>query len=132
ASAMALFRLRRATTTSQVSSLLELSQAAFPATYVGALVLLVAGIWAGIDRQLFTNGFNWLWASVIALVIVVLVMFTMISRHFYKVRELLKADPSANEAAVLEIVHGQQPLYGAIIGLVGLALIIYLMMAKPF
>ncbi|MEO7117336.1 MAG: hypothetical protein ABIZ34_00020 [Candidatus Limnocylindrales bacterium] len=44
---------------------------------------------------------------------------------------MLKADPQGNESAVLAIVHGAQPVYGATIGLVGLALIIYLMMAKP-
>lgn len=132
ASAMVLFRLRRTTSATQVRDLLELSKSAFPATYIGALLLLIGGIWAGIEGGLWTVGFNWLWAAVIVLIVVIVAMFMLISRHFYKWRELLIADSPADEAALMAEVHGPQPIYGAIVGLVGITIILYLMMAKPF
>ncbi|HEX2755417.1 MAG TPA: hypothetical protein VHM48_08140 [Candidatus Limnocylindrales bacterium] len=65
----------------RISALLDLSGASLNGVYVGLLLLLVGGIWAGIDRGWFR--FGWIWAAIVVLVAIVLAMYA-IATPFYK------------------------------------------------
>ncbi len=131
ASAAVVFRLRRERDPEHVRPLLELSASGNYAAYGGLLILLVSGIWAGIDGGHFTSGRIWLWASVGILVIVLIAMFTLASRHYYGWRDTLKTVP-VDQALLERQMATSQPLSAAVIGLTGLVAIIWLMVAKPF
>ena len=70
ASAAVVFRLRREDDPVRIRALLHLSQlSTMPAGIIG-LVLILAGVWAGIDLGEWTSGRLWLWTSLLVLVLV--------------------------------------------------------------
>jgi hypothetical protein len=132
ASAAVVFRIRRETDVARIQALLDLSKSMLGAFYVGVLLMLVTGIWAGIDGGWFSRGALWLWTAIGLLVVVAVAMYLLISRHFYGWRELLATEPAPDIGTIRTRVATQQPLVGAAIGLAGLVIIVWLMEAKPF
>ena len=64
------FRLRGQTDRARLASLLDLSQVATYAMYVGLLTLFLSGVADGIIGGWFTSGRLWIWAAVVLLVVV--------------------------------------------------------------
>jgi hypothetical protein len=131
-SAAVVFRVRNERDPDRVRLLLDLSQRSTIPADISVLVLLVAGIWAGIDRQWFTSGTLWIWAAVIVIVIVFIAMFVLISRHYYPLRQRLQVDPPVTPEELDAALSTPQPTWGAAIGMIGLVVLIWLMMFKPF
>src|SRR4029077_10784778 len=89
-SATTIFMLRRERDPDRVRLLLRASELSVrPATLFG-IVFIVFGIWAGINASWFTNGQRWLWTSIALLVLVIVAMYALISRHTYAWRDALK------------------------------------------
>jgi hypothetical protein len=132
ASAAVVFRLRGERDPDRVRLLLDLSRRATMPADVSILLLLIAGIWAGIDRQWFTSGTLWIWASLIVLVIVFVAMFALISRHYYPLRQRFDQGPPITPQELDVALSTPQPLWGAAVGLIGLVVVIWLMVLKPF
>jgi hypothetical protein len=142
----AAFRFKSVSTVEQAKGVLELSRKGLLVAYVGLLVTIVAGILAGIAGQWFTSGRWWIWAAIVVLVIVTIVMTNMAAEPMAGIRWQLGATPTRNPKQLekklgpagqgterlAELQSGWKPIPIAIVGLVGLAFLLWLLSAKPF
>ena len=139
ASAWMAMLLRRERDRAKISALLELSTASIGGTYVGLLLLMIGGIWAGIYANHFGRG--WIWAAVAVLVVVIVVMYAVATPYFVRLRAAAgmatrgsAPDPglrvSDDELAALAARAPVAVLLG--VGLGGLLMILWLMVLKPF
>jgi hypothetical protein len=141
ASAMAAVRLRTERQPDRVSALLDLSSGSLTVTYIGLLVLLVAGIWAG-----FAGGWwgrLWIWAALVLLVLIAVAMYPLGSQYYAKVRHAVgmrtfqdkkdAPDPVPSSPAELDaLLTSNRPALLTAVGGLGLLIIVWLMVVKPF
>ena len=99
---------------------------------LAGIALILLGIWAGIEGHWWNNGQMWLWTAVIVLVLVIVAMMVLISRHTSPLREALAKEPAPSAEELERMLSTPQPMIGSVIGIVGLVVIIWLMMLKPF
>lgn len=144
ASAMVAFKLRVERDRTRIQALLELSNAYLNWLYLALLVLLLAGILSGIAGGYWTDGRYWLWASVGLLVGIMIAMYVMAVPHFDALRHALGLStyndtrknlappPPATDADLARLLESPRPIQAAAIGIGGIAIIVALMMLKPF
>jgi hypothetical protein len=141
ASAFAAFRIRSEREPSRVAALLDLSGTSLGLMYVSLLVLLAAGIAAGFIGNFW--GSAWIWAAIGVLVLITGAMYPLGSQHYANVRRAvgIKAyndpkdapPPAPLAAAELEpLLASSRPVLLAAVGGIGLILILWLMVVKPF
>ena len=134
-------QIRRERDPERIRTLLELSSRSLGLVYGALLVLLVAGIVAGIMGNHFGRG--WIWAAIVVLVAIAVLMYVLGSRYYGRVREAVgirsymtpkdAPDPtpvSAGELAAL--VDSRRPDVIGLVGIGGLLVLLWLMMFKPF
>src|SRR5436853_7693850 len=68
------FQLRREHEPARIRAMLDLSRATVPGAYISLIVLLVAGIIAGIMGNWFTRG--WIWTALVLLVVLMGLMYS--------------------------------------------------------
>ena len=138
-SAFAAFAIRAAKDDSvKVRTLVEVSGYSLGVMYIGLLMLLVGGIWAGIYGGHFGRG--WIWAAIVVLVVVIGAMYAMASRYYGQVRNavglpsMVDKEPtgSASPEDLAALLTNRQPEILVTIGGVGLLVILWLMVVKPF
>ena len=141
ASAFAAIQIRSEREPARVAALLDLSGMSLGLMYVSLLILLIGGITAG-----FMGGFwgsLWIWVAIGVLVLVIGAMYPMGSMHYAKVRRAvgLKAYNDPKDAPPAEPLSGPEleallasnrPFALAAVGGIGLIVIIWLMVMKPF
>lgn len=141
ASAMASLRLRAEREPERVRALLDLSSGSLTIAYIGLFLLLVAGVVAG-----FAGGWwgrLWIWTSLVLLVLIAVAMYPLGSQYYAKVRHAVgmrtyqdkKDDPEPMPGSPAELdalLTGSRPGLLAAIGGIGLLVILWLMMFKPF
>ncbi|MEO8612390.1 MAG: hypothetical protein ABI690_31130 [Chloroflexota bacterium] len=135
--AMAL-RLRRETNLERLCTLLGLSEVAVPVMYFSLLVLLLAGIGAGIMGNWFVQG--WIWAALVLLIVLGLWMGYYAQKHYSPIRQALGityrgrpgANPPASESEVAALVQATNPGMLTGVSFVVIAIILWLMIFKPF
>ena len=141
ASVVVLFRIRRETDPLRIGAQLDVSLSSLGLAFGGLLVLLVSGIVAG-----FTGGFwgrAWIWVSLGLLVVMAVHMglratgYTDAIRHAIGTRGMhdrkdAAIPPAASPAELAALLASPRPLEIALVGGIGLALIVYLMHAQPF
>lgn len=143
ASAAVAFKVRGEREVARVRALLDLSRGAAAVSNASLLVLLAAGIAAGFIGSWWGSG--WIWAALGLLVLISVAMLGVGSPPLQRVRQLVgevgprgpKGDPETSSAiptdqqlaVALSAVH---PWLMTVIGGVGLALILWLMLFKPF
>jgi hypothetical protein len=139
ASGLAAFRIRATRDPGQIRTLLDLSSMALGLTYVGLLLLLIGGIAAGIAGDHFSRG--WIWAAVALLVVIIVAMYAMATPFYGQLREAAgvrakdpKVDPNpvVNQADIDALAGSNRPLVLLVIGGIGILLILWLMVLKPF
>lgn len=143
ASAAVAFKVRGEREIARVRALLDLSKGAGAVGNVFLLVLLAAGIAAGFMGGWWGHG--WIWAALGLLVFISFAMGGVGSRPLVRVRQLLgetgprgpKGDPKMSPAVPTDqqlavALAAINPWLQTAIGGGGLALILWLMMAKPF
>lgn len=140
ASANIAFKLRRETSRERIAALLDLSTAYFGGMYVALLVMLLTGIALGFVGNWWGQG--WIWLALALLLAKLFAMFTMAARSFTQLRQAAglpyfdgKPHPAAQPAGPEEIAARAtaiNPIPIAVVGFGGLALIVWLMMFKPF
>lgn len=132
-------RLRSVQSREQVASLLELSGMALGGLYVGLLLLLIGGIWAGFAGDHW--GSLWIWVSIGILVVVITAMYMIATPFYGRMRAAagVLTDPKQlaryGEIAPDELARmgvSSRPIWLAAIGGVGLLAILWLMVVKPF
>jgi len=134
-------QIRRERDAVRITTLLELSGRSLGLVYGSLLTLLIAGIAAGIMGGHFARG--WIWASVAVLVAIMVLMYVLASRYYGRVREAVgirsyqtpkdAPDPtpvSAEELAAL--VDSRRADYIGLVGVIGLLILLWLMLFKPF
>jgi hypothetical protein len=157
ASAAVIFRLRSVRDLAQVRLLLDLSRRANGVANACLMLLLVAGIVAG-----FMGGWwgqNWIWTALGVLVLISVAMFAIGSGPLMRVRLLVNPEVAARmnrrgspaqqsvadvavegvavegvavEEEVAKLLAATRPVLVTVIGGGGLAIILWLMMFKPF
>jgi len=135
------FQLRREADRERMKTLLDVSATSLNLAGIGLLVLLVAGILAGIVLESF--GQAWIWISLVLFIAVGGAMTPIGAIHFNKIRLALgqrqrnmKADEpdpvpvSDKELALL--VQTRRPEWLVLIGVGGFLVILYFMVFRPF
>ena len=141
ASAWAVIAIRRETDAARIRALADLSSASLTAAYVGLLLLLVGGIWAGISGDWFR--FGWIWAALGAFLAVAIAMYAIATPYFKRLRIALgqrvmgtpkdAPDPvAAGDAEIVAIAASAPANLLVAVGLGGLLVILWLMVVKPF
>ena len=132
-------RLRGVQSREQAAALLELSGMALGGLYVGLLLLLIGGIWAGFAGDHW--GSLWIWVALGILVVIIVAMYAIATPFYTRMRAAtgVLTDPKQlakfGEIAPDELVRmgaSTRPIWLAIIGGVGLLAILWLMVVKPF
>jgi hypothetical protein len=134
------FRLRGERDRARQSSLLELSGTSVGLMYIGLALLLVAGIVAGFMGDYW--GRAWIWAALATLIVVIAVMYIVATPFYGRMRaaagvpgaELIAArlEPPPTPADLDALATSNRPLLLAAVGGIGLVVIVWLMVAKPF
>lgn len=141
ASAIMAFRLRREREVARIRAILDLSNAALPVAYMSLMVLILAGIAAGIMGGWFSKG--WIWTAIVLLVALWIGMFMYSSRFYAPIRKAVglpyrdrkgdhPAEPPASEAEITALVSAANPLVLMVPSFTLIAVILWLMMFKPF
>jgi hypothetical protein len=137
-SAVVSFRVRGERERPRIAALLDVSQASQAMMYVGLLVLLAGGIAAGVAGQWF--GQLWLWAAIATLVVVLIAMYSIASPYYGGLRAGLgqqayqrkgETPKTVSDAELAALLDSRRPEVLAAIGIVGLAIILWLMVFKP-
>jgi hypothetical protein len=134
-------QIRRERDPTRIRALLEVSSRSLGLVYGSLVTLLVAGIVAGIMGGHFARG--WIWAAIAVLVAIIVLMYALASRYYGRVREAVgirsyqtpkdAPDPtpvSSDELAAL--VDSRRPDVIGLVGVIGLLVLLWLMMFKPF
>jgi hypothetical protein len=134
-------QIRKERDPERIKVLLEMSSRSLGMMYGSLLVLLIAGIIAGIMGNYF--GQLWIWAAIVVLVAIIVLMYALASSYYGKVREAVgmrsmrtpkdAPDPtpvSPDELAAL--VDTRRADYIGLVGVIGLLILVWLMFFKPF
>ena len=107
--------------------------------YPSLAILLIAGILAGLAGRWFSQG--WIWVALALLIVITVAMFAIATPYYNRLRRLAglpgrdrrRAVPArASEAEIATALQSRRPEVLALIGTVGLILLIWLMVLKPF
>ena len=137
-SAMVAFRIRAERDPQRIAALLDLSGTAIGVTYGALLVLLIAGITAGIMGSWFSR--LWTWAAIGVLVLVMVGMYAVATRYYLSLRLALGQQPRGNQPApapvpteqLIAMLDTRVPEALVAMGGIGLLVLVWLMIAKPF
>jgi hypothetical protein len=144
ASAAVAFKLRGERDRGRIGALIDLSSAYLNAFYVSLAVVLFAGILAGIAGGYWTSGQLWIWVALIIFIAIVVGMYLLATpyyeqvRHgigmasFNDIRKGLEPPPSLGDDELAVVLVSRRPLWVAAIGLIGIVVLVYLMVLKPF
>jgi hypothetical protein len=108
------------------------------------MLVLLSGILAGIAGAWWTSGRLWIWASVVILVLLATLMPMFATTWFDALRSAvgiqtyqqkrkgLALGPQATDAELAVLLDSSRPALIATIGIVGLVILGWLMVMKPF
>ncbi len=117
----------------RVAQLLELSASSIGFMWNSIGLLVLGGIAAGFTGHFWGQG--WIWAAIVVLVVVMAAMYAMGTTWAARLRTISGAMAGGTEAVSQqqfeEILHSRRPYTIAVIGFVGLLLILWLMIFKP-
>ena len=141
ASATMAFRLRQEKSLERMRALLDLSSALFGVAYVAIGILFVAGIAGGFVGHYWSRG--WIWLSLGILLAILAYMSLLGSTYYHRVRKAVglpydakwKPQPAVEPASggdVAALLAQGRPVLLALVGGMGLAVVVGLMVFKPF
>ena len=122
-------------------SLLDLSRTSLGAAGIGFVLWFVGGVVAGFSGNWWTSGKYWIWVSLGIAIVITGLMTPMGRFYFNRVRTALGVDPKTGQLDPTVQVDGTtleaaissgQPTFLAARGIIGLVVLLYLMVAKPF
>jgi cytochrome c biogenesis protein CcdA len=134
-------QIRKERDPERIKVLLEMSSRSLGMVYGALLVLLIAGIVAGIMGNYF--GQLWIWAAIVVLVAIIVLMYALASSYYGKVREAVglrsmrtpkdAPDPTpVSPEALAALVDTRRADYIGLVGVIGLLILVWLMFFKPF
>jgi hypothetical protein len=132
-SVFVLYRIRQTTDRQKILDLLTFSGETVIPMYISLIVLVVAGVVAGIGGSWFH--FWWIWAAIGVLILTTALMTVTARPYFQRVKAACAVRPSgvprASDEELAELVGGQTANLITAIGTAGLLVILYLMIYKP-
>jgi Predicted integral membrane protein (DUF2269). len=133
------FRLRGERDHSRIAAMLDVSSWSTALMYLGLLLIIITGVVLG-----FLGGFWgtwWLWVSIGLLVLVLGAMYGVAAPYYLRLRAATgatlrgasrdKAAALPTEGIVESLAASSRPMVLTVIGGVGLAVILWLMIAQP-
>jgi cytochrome bd-type quinol oxidase subunit 2 len=140
ASAWVVVALRRERDPARIRALADLSSTSLTTAYVGLLLLLVGGIWAGIYNDWFKMG--WIWVALVVFIVIAVLMYMIATPYFKRLRIALgqrvmgmpkdAPEPVAAADADIAAIAATAPASLLVaVGLGGLLIILWLMVVKP-
>ena len=138
-SLFASLQLRGTRTREEVAALLNLSQLSIGGLYLGLLLLLIGGVWAGFAGDHWGSG--WIWAALGTLVVVIVAMYAMATPFYGRMRvasgvttdlKMVERFGEFTSEELAAMAASSRPLILAAIGGIGLLVILWLMVVKPF
>jgi hypothetical protein len=127
------FRVRAERNREVVAALLNLSQRATGAMYIGLLALIVGGLGAAWNAGLLTA--PWVIASYVVLIATLLAMFAMGAGYYYTLRDGVEGTEKTprldDEALVRTLSTSRRPEALGVIGMGALFILVWLMVLKP-
>ena len=121
------FMLRSAPSDAVRAVLLRLSIQSAAVYYPGLLLVLVTGVWMGFEGHWWRSG--WIWTAIGVLVAVFVVMGAL-SVPYHKARDAANAKPPT--ADLEPMLKRTRPIELAAVGTIGLLVLFFLMVFKPF
>jgi hypothetical protein len=140
-SAVVVLLVRRERDPVKLRRFLTLSRQSLLVALIGLAAWFLSGILAGFSGNWWTIGRYWIWASLVLAVALIGLMTPMGRIYLNRVREAVGIDPKTgavdsskqvDSAAVEAAVASGRPILLTVLGTVGLAVLVWLMMAKPF
>jgi hypothetical protein len=132
------FKVRQERDPQRIHALLQLSTWSLGFFYVGILLLLGAGVWAGFTPGIEGSwwGDAWIWTALATFVLTMFLMYGIASNYYRRLRTIVEAMVGGSEAVseerLAQVLAGPRPLLLAVIGFGSLFFILYLMLFKPF
>lgn len=141
ASAMMAFRLQKERDLERIRAILDMSNAALPVAYSALGILLLAGIIAGMMANWFS--FGWTWASLVLIVVMWIGMHAYAARFYAPIRKAVglpyrdrdgehPPESPASEREIVALIKAANPTILLTFSFGMIAIILYLMMFKPF
>lgn len=141
ASAVMAVRLQKERDLKRIQAILDLSNAALPVMYFSLMLLLLAGIAAGIMGKWFSHG--WIWTAIVIMFILfgwmqyyAMNFFTPIRKAvgmpYRQGREEKAAESPLSEAEIDKLIKAANPIPVLTVSFGLIAIILWLMMFKPF
>ena len=126
----------------RIAALSDLSSLSLSGAYIGLLLLLIGGIWAGIYAGFFSRA-AWIWVALVVFFAVAIAMYLVATPFFKRLRIALgqrvqgmakdAPDPvAAPDADILAIAAAAPTMALNAVGGIGLVVILWLMVVKPF
>ena len=134
ASVFMAFRLRTARDPKVVSALLEVGQMSIGPMYIGLLLLIVGGLGAAWIANLW--GQQWIIASIVVFVAVLVAMWAVASPYYMNLRKELAevgadGSPGTSPDALAAQLGSRRPEILLSVGTIALLLLVWLMVIKP-
>jgi len=123
------FRVRAERDPDVIAALLGISQMAVGGLYVGLLLLGIGGLGAAWQGGLLTA--PWVVASYVAVGAVLIVMWSVASPYYGKVRELMNDTAAGSDGRLAAALDSRRPEVLLTVGGVGLLVLVWLMVLKP-
>lgn len=141
ASSTVAYRLRHENSLERIRALLDLSRSSFSLMYLSLLAMVLGGVALGFLGHWWSA--VWIWASLVLLTLILAVMGVIASRHFHQVRKAAglpylegsKEHPPVDPASAEDLgqlLRSGGPHLITLIGIGGWAVILWLMILKPF
>jgi hypothetical protein len=126
---------------SRIAALLDLSSASLGGLYLGLVLLLVGGIWAGLIGDWFAK--IWIWLALVLVIGISVVMYLAATPYFRELRAAVGVrsqygpkdapDPMPQSDAEVAAIAARSPqAVLSVAGVGGLIIILWLMVVKPF
>jgi len=144
ASAAVAFKLRNERDRARIGALIDLSNAYLNAFYFAFAVVLIAGVLTGIAGGYWTSGQLWIWASLVVFFAIAIGMYVLATPYYQSVRHALgirtfqdirsgaEPPPPLGDSELGLLLASSRPLSVAGVGLIGIVLLVYFMVLKPF
>ncbi len=140
-SAFVAFRIRGERDPARIGALLDLSAASLGVMYTSLLLVLVFGILAAVVGGYFAQ--RWPWVAIVTLIVVAGLMYPLATAHYRRVRVGLgqraygekSTDPPPaplSPAELAPLLDNRRPEAIAALGVIGLLVLLWLMVLKPF
>ena len=129
-----MFRIRGERDRQRIAELITFSGTTTRPMYIGLAILTVGGVGAGLTLHLFSQW--WLWIAIGILLITIGLMSGLAKPYFRRITASCEIRPSGvprvSDEELEQLLRSGEATMISLIGIVGLLLILYLMLFKPF